>query len=46
MENEYDLLVSYTECPECNSMAIGLNEIDEDKPFLECFQCDHNWDIN
>jgi hypothetical protein len=36
LAEEYDL----QDCPNCGSDAVGY---DGTVPFLECFQCDHNW---
>jgi hypothetical protein len=30
------------DCPNCNSDAVGYDGTGS-VPFLECFQCDHNW---
>lgn len=38
IEEDYDL----QDCPNCGSDAVGYDGTDS-IPFLECFQCDHNW---
>lgn len=30
------------DCPMCGSEAVG-SDCTTDVPFLECFQCDHEW---
>ena len=37
-EEDYDL----EDCPNCGSDAVGYDGTGS-VPFLECFQCDHNW---
>jgi hypothetical protein len=37
-EEDFDL----QDCPNCNSEAVGYDGTGS-VPFLECFQCDHNW---
>ena len=37
-EEDFDL----QDCPNCNSEAVGYDG-NGSVPFLECFQCDHNW---
>ncbi len=38
IEEDYDL----QDCPNCGSNAVGYDGTGT-VPFLECFQCDHNW---
>lgn len=38
IEEDYDL----QDCPNCGSDAVGYDGTGS-VPFLECFQCDHNW---
>lgn len=38
IEEDYDL----ENCPNCGSDAVGYDGTGT-VPFLECFQCDHNW---
>jgi len=37
-EEDFDL----EDCPNCGSEAVGYDGTGS-VPFLECFQCDHNW---
>ena len=37
-DEDFDL----EDCPNCGSDAVGYDG-SGNVPFLECFQCDHNW---
>ena len=41
-DDETEEYFDLEDCPNCSSEAVGYDGTGS-VPFLECFQCDHNW---